>query len=88
METGFYIGSDKMFHCPSGRTGWSLFRPDVETVWGRNGDTGFLLLDAIALYGPGGLETSYYVIEEGGRRVIHGPEAACLGIPGVAGRSL
>ncbi len=75
VETGFYIGSDKMIHGPAGRTGWSLVvRDNAETVWGRTGDTGFLLLSG-CFYGPGGRQTSYYVVEEGARRVIHRPES-------------
>ncbi len=75
METGFYVGTDKMIHGTSGRTGWSLVvRGNAETVWGRAGENGFLLM-AGCFDGPGGRHTSYYVIEEGGRRVIHGPEA-------------
>ena len=75
METGFYIGSDKMIHGPAGRTGWSLVvGANGETVWGRAGEPGFVLIGG-CFYGPGGRQTSYYTVQEGSRRVIHGPEA-------------
>jgi hypothetical protein len=74
VDTGYYIDADKMIYGPKGRTPWSVvFRQHGEVVWGRAGDTGHVLVGG-AFYAPGGRMTSYYVIENGSRRAIHGPE--------------
>jgi hypothetical protein len=74
LETGFYILPDRMIRGPHGKTLWSVTRLEhVEAVWGPAGDSGWRIAGG-CFFDPRGAQTSYFVVENGDGRVIHGPD--------------
>ena len=82
MDTGYYIHADHRIFGPTGRTPWwAVVQGGVEIIWGRSGDTGWRLAGEM-FFDPQGKQTSYFVVANGGKRLIHGPAQALPWVPG------
>jgi hypothetical protein len=75
MDTGYRILRGGSVHGPDGRkTAWWVRVHDrAETVWGRGGNSGWRLVGN-AFFDPRGAQSSYFVVEDGDARTIHGPD--------------
>lgn len=75
MDTGYRILRGGSVHAPDGGKSpwWIRVQEGAETVWGRSGSTGWKLV-ADWFFDPRGGQSSYFVVESGDARAIHGPD--------------